>query len=447
MAILSNLPLMSARPFVERPYALRRRPSKPSYASPFAVGLSPHLGMKNTRTYLYIILVAAVFAFVMAGTEAPEPPPAPTPSPSPTPMPLTLADQNDHPVLLAAEDDGLFHPRDAVTRKSAIDALGSLLDIQAERGMEALTAAGLLQIEPGAEAEELARGELSALLSALAGRLTGPEADRAALLADTVAGGILAEEGQATNVVTRGELAQVLVTLSGRTPDEDTLFFRQLLPPDVKRGDWAWDAIADAATDGIPVPAEAGFYRLEGWLYAADEDGKLLRDSTVDLWTFGADGAYTTGDAALDGYLRDALAESGANDLEGRAALEAVYLWVKEHFEYMLTPDDLIPEEDGSTGWEYERGRHAFENGGGTCYAYAAAFGLLARCLGEEAHIVAATINQYNGDHSFVVIPEAGVDWIYDVELEDVRTERHGELGLFRIENHTIYNYWYTPTW
>ena len=67
---------------------------------------------------------------------------------------------------------------------------------------------------------------------------------------------------------------------------------------------------------------------------------------------------------------------------------------------------------------------------------------------GENAQIVAATVNQFNGPHSFVVIPDQwGTDWIYDVELEDTRPERHEDLDLFHIQNFAVYNYWYTPDW
>ncbi len=405
--------------------------------------------MRRPRIHLYIILSTLALALVMTALSGSvsEPEPVPTATPAPTPEPLFLAEQSGHPALMAPEADGLFHPTDTVTRKAAFDILGSLLDVPAEDGTAALTKAGLLQMDPAAGEGKLARNELSSLLSVLAAKLTGDDAARTAALAEDVAQGVLTADGQPSQPVTRGELAQVLAALTGRTTDGDALFFRGMLPPDVERGSWAWEAIGDMVTEGVPAPAAPGFYRLDGWLYAADGDGKPVMDSTIGLWTFGPGGAYTTGSEALDGYLKDALAESGANELSGSEALEAVYLWVKEHFEYKVTPNDLIPEEPGSTGWEYERGLHGFENGGGTCYAYAAAFGLLARCLGEEAHIVAATINQYKGDHSFVVIPEDGVDWIYDVELEDARPERHGELELFRIENYVIYNYWYTPAW
>ena len=88
-----------------------------------------------------------------------------------------------------------------------------------------------------------------------------------------------------------------------------------------------------------------------------------------------------------------------------------------------------------------------FRYGGGTCYGYAAAFGLMARALGEHAYVVAAEINQFFGAHGFVVIPEGEEDILYDVEMEATRPERHGDLDLFGIRNYVIYNYWYVANW
>lgn len=71
----------------------------------------------------------------------------------------------------------------------------------------------------------------------------------------------------------------------------------------------------------------------------------------------------------------------------------------------------------------------------------------MARALGFHAYAVAAEVNQFYGAHGFVVIPEGEVDYIYDVELEATRQERHGDLDLFHILNYDIYNYWYISNW
>ena len=283
-------------------------------------------------------------------------------------------------------------------------------------------------------------------LDRLSVSLPGKDGDRAEEVAQAVEEQTLLDEGEAR--LTRREAAVALVKLSGRTPDEGRLILGEGLPGDVDADDEVWAWMADAATEGDIPLREEGVYRLHGWLYAADENGELIRGGTYGVWSFDADGRYTTGNASLDEKLRQALIDSGADKLEGEEALQAVYLYVKNNFEYIVTPRDQTPEEVGSTGWEFQRASRFFRYGGGTCYGYAATFGLLARCLGWNAQIVAATVNQFNGPHSFVVIPdEDGTDWIYDVELEDTRPERHEDLDLFHIQNFAVYNYWYTPDW
>lgn len=212
------------------------------------------------------------------------------------------------------------------------------------------------------------------------------------------------------------------------------------------------------ALTAVPAPEETfppnalsagrpGLYRVDGWLYALGPEGESLRAGEDTVLTFDADGRYTTGDGQLDACLAQALHDSGADALEGDEALRAAYLYIKNDFHYKLKPEDAHTEENGSVDWINQRALRFLMVDGGTCYGYAAAFGLMARCLGCEAHIVAGEINQNYEAHAFVVIPENGVDYIYDVEMEDARPERHDDLELYRQTNHQIYSYWYEPAW
>lgn len=391
-----------------------------------------------------------------------------TPVPEEPPAELRLAPMAGHPALLTCLGGrGEFRPERGATRLELFTALGGMLrDLPQETagftdlrpgsaGCEAaagLTAAGILPSEDGAvrPGDAVTRGELGHILRRLGLSLSGAAGERAAALSAEVLAGAAAPEGGAADpeeAVTRAELAMVLVRLVGREPDGVRLFLAERLPPDVALDDYAWAYIADAVTAGtVPAP-EPGVHRAYGWLYAVWEDGTLIRDMDWGVWTFGPDGRYTTGSEALDGYLENALAESGADGLTGRDALEAAYLYIKYHGEYIVRPEDEDVLEPGVMGWEYERAERFFRYGGGTCYGYAAAFGLMARALGETAYIVSAEVNQFHGAHAFVVIPEDGIDWVYDVELEDTRPERHEDLDLFRIEPLGYYNYWYYTDW
>ncbi len=389
-----------------------------------------------------------------------------TPAPGEEADRLRIASQAAHPALMACREDGSFAPRDTVTRAEAAELLAAMLDglpegtavfsdMDAKDGScaaaSALTEAGIFPEEGDLfrPEEELTRSELSAVLRHLGVRLAGEAGERTSALAEETESGLVSRSGAAPEEdgpVLREELAAVLVRLSGRTVNEAGLFLGGHLPEDAGPDNVLWTYIADAVTEGLPETYPEGVYRAYGWLYATWGDGTLIRDMDWGVWTFGVDGAYTTGNEELDGYLRHALEVCGADELTGEEALRAAYLYVKDIGEYLVRPEDVVLET-GATGWEYERALRFFRYGGGTCYGYAAAFGLLARALGKTAYVVAGEVNQFYGAHAFVVIPEEGTDWVYDVELEDTRPERHGDLELFGIPSHGYYNYWYISVW
>lgn len=429
--------------------------------------------MRETAKLIRYVLITLALVLLLAGVrssgeqdmtasaEAFAPLEAATPS-------LSLADRTDHPALMDGAEGGAFRPEEALTwgelartaaalteglpKPAAAMWLGDEGEEGAYRGAACLAWAGAPIPEGEAFRPEaaVARGELAGMLDWLGMQMEGEEQVLVcAAAADVAQGAMLESEGDVdgAQAVTRREAAVVFERLAGREPESDRLYAAGLKPSDVSEDDWAWPFMADAVLGGDVPQRPPGIFRMYGWLYKADENGALVTDETDGVWAFGPDGRYTTGNARLDSQLAAALEDSGANELTGQDALAAAYMYVKRNFEYKLTPGDETPEEVGSTGWEYKRALRFFRYGGGTCYGYAAAFGLMARALGENAQIVAAEINQFNGDHSFVVILEDGVDRIYDVELEDARPERHQDMELFHILNFEIYDYWYTPDW
>lgn len=379
---------------------------------------------------------------------------------------LTIAGQDTHPALMSVNDVGYFQPFYRATIRETCESFYGLLNglsaVSAKnedldrtvwaggyRAAALLRNAGILtgdNIRPG---DALTRETLVAMLERIAGCLPKEDAARAAALAGDVSAGVTGRDGTSsgTDIITRAELAVVLVRLVGREPCEGALLIGECLPIDVSMDTYGWPYIADAVTAGPVEQPVSGAYRAYGALYGVDENGNLFRDMDYGVWTFGPDGKYTTGDADLDGYIAQVLETCGVDDLSAEEALEAVYLHVKYNYVYLVTPADMVTEEPAATGWENERALRFFQNGGGTCYGFAAGFGLLARSLGEHAYIVSAQVNEYYAPHGFVVIPENGVDWIYDVEMEATRMERHSDLALFGIKNYAVYNYWYTPDW
>lgn len=385
----------------------------------------------------------------------PEPQVLVTETPQPV-LSLTLVEMEEHPALMDVPGDDGFAPEEPVTEAELCGLLAPLLCGLPEAGsddpVQTLRLAGLLpdaEDDPKAE-ETMTRAELSHILLRLSEALPAEDGERASALASDVLHGGTSRGGESAGEdesILREELAVVLVRLVGRTPDEAGLLLAGSLPVDVTPEDYAWAYIADAVTEGEVPAAEAGVHRAYGWLYAVWDDGTLVRNADYDVWSFAPDGRYTTGNAELDEYLRQALEEIGADGLDDESALQAGYLYVKYAGEYLVQPEDMTPLEPGAMGWEYDRALRFFRNGGGTCYGFAAAFGMLARVLGQEAYIVSAEVNQYHGAHAFVVIPEDGTDWIYDVELEATRQERHADLALYHMRNYETYFYWYDPVW
>lgn len=424
--------------------------------------------IKRILSTIAALAAAALLAGCGARDAAQEPPETTaqetvrvvTPAPTPDPPRFSLADEG-HPALMTLDGDGDFMPEQAATRAELCRALRPLVagteagqavfsDLhEGDEGYDACAAlytSGLLPYGGSGRfypRQAVLRAELEEILARLADGLGGEDSDRVrALLKD-----VTEESFGEGRVVRRAELAIVAERLAGREPEAEKLLLDGLLPGDVRtsRADWAY--IADAVTEGAPPTPAEGVHRTDGWLYAAWPDGTMIVDMDWGVWTFGLDGRYTTGSEELDRALYDVLAACGADRMDTDAALEAAYLYVRHNYEYLVRPEDMTVEEVGATGWEYERAERFFRYGGGTCYGFAAAFGLLARALGQEAYIVAAQVNEYHGPHGFVVIPADGIDWIYDVELENTRPERHADLALFHIRNHQVYHYWYVTDW
>lgn len=194
-------------------------------------------------------------------------------------------------------------------------------------------------------------------------------------------------------------------------------------------------------------PLEPGFHRVGGHLYCVKDDGTLRRNEDYKQWHFDETGRYTTGVPTADAALQSVLLELGTDDMTQAQALRAAYLYCTYDHVYIYHDWYSYGFVDYDNDQFPLRALKFIETGGGQCYDYAAAFGLLARSLGYDCYIVKAQINQFYAPHGWVVIPENGVNYIYDTEMESTRPWRHADFDLFRITNHSIYNYWYTPYW
>lgn len=189
----------------------------------------------------------------------------------------------------------------------------------------------------------------------------------------------------------------------------------------------------------------SGFQRVGGKLYYVQDDGSLLRNASYKQWYFDENGCYTTGVAETDEMLQSILLSLGTDDMSQSQALRKAYLYCTRGRSYIYH-NYYTYGFDGVNDEFAFRALLFFKSGGGYCYDFAAGFGLLARSLGYDCYIVKATVNQYYAPHGFVVIPENGVNYIYDPELESQR-DYIADYGLYRITNHSIFDYWYDPWW
>ena len=177
----------------------------------------------------------------------------------------------------------------------------------------------------------------------------------------------------------------------------------------------------------IPGIYEPGFLPLHGKLYCIGEDGFFVTDSTVDGFTFGPDGVYTSGDETLDGYVTDILGTFAAEhpDYEPLELLRLAFEYARDSFTYFRKPALTF----GETGWQTEYAVEMLSTQRGNCYNYASVFWALARGLGYDAKAYSGSISQQ--PHGWVEIDFDGVTYLFDPELEMAARER-GQMNSDR---------------
>jgi hypothetical protein len=187
---------------------------------------------------------------------------------------------------------------------------------------------------------------------------------------------------------------------------------------------------------------EQGFCEIDGEMYYAQEDGSFLTDGTVGYLYFGEDGRYTSGDAELDGYVNAAIQQFVTPDMTKEQKLRAAYLYVRDHGAYLARAH----QARGTTDWALESALFMFQHKKGNCYCFAGQFLYLARRLGyEDAYVVSGGVGRKDSDHAWVMIPENGKSYIYDVELEwGYRVGKYGkaEYNMYKMPlNKTVFSY------
>lgn len=229
------------------------------------------------------------------------------------------------------------------------------------------------------------------------------------------------------DLVTRGVFAQMMNTLLGRT-GKVKLEEKQTLPKDLhiheKYGPAILEAVLAHTQDEtgltieqavLTMPWQPGFTNLAGWLYYADETGKLLVDGNLGTLTFGADGRFTCGDGELDRMAAELIFSFMQEnpDADREELLMKAFEYSRDAFTYVNR--GLLA--DGQTGWETEKAKQMFEKKSGNCYNFAAAFWILARYLGYDAACYSGRCLSNAGPHGWVDIVMDGKTYIFDPQL------------------------------
>ena len=116
--------------------------------------------------------------------------------------------------------------------------------------------------------------------------------------------------------------------------------------------------------DGYAIDQYAeGLQEIDGGMYYVMADGSFLTNGAVGHLTFGADGRYTSGNAVLDGYVDQALAECTNSGMTKAQKLRAAYLYVRDHGAYLARPH----QARGTTDWAEESALFMFEHKKGNC--------------------------------------------------------------------------------
>ncbi len=185
----------------------------------------------------------------------------------------------------------------------------------------------------------------------------------------------------------------------------------------------------------------AGQHEIDGGLYYVKKDGSFATNTTIGRLYFGADGRYTSGNATLDSYVDQALASCTNSSMTKSQKLRAAYLYVRDHGAYLARPH----QARGTTSWAEESALFMFEHKKGNCYCFAGQFMYMARRIGYDAYVVSGGVGRKDSDHAWVMIPENGQSYIYDVELEwGYRVGKYGKANynMYKMPlNKTVFSY------
>ena len=364
-----------------------------------------------------------------------------------------------HTAYLSVDENGFFHPDEALSRREAavilysllepgLSASGSFEDVPADDDChEAAAALKDLGVVGGASFrpdDAISCGELFDMLSHFFPKAAEEHAFDSIPAEDPHYGAfcLALEKGwiddpavSPDSALTRRAAARVFNRISGRSPVAEQDYSRVGTILDVSFRDPDFWEIAEAAIPHEAELAEGGErwsasealeLRGEGTffigteLHCVDAEGSAVVNDFYGSFEFGPDGVITTGMPELDACVQDTLRELvDPSTMDSEQMLRTLYNFVTYRNSYLGARRDQL-HEVGDTSWVNEAAYRMFTAKKGCCYNYSAEFYVLARAIGYDAVIYSGKINPPPNQraHGWVEIEFDGVPYIFDTELE-----------------------------
>ena len=171
-----------------------------------------------------------------------------------------------------------------------------------------------------------------------------------------------------------------------------------------------------------------GLYSKNGTLYYVEQNGSLARNKTIDGFTFGADGKYTTNSEILDNKLSEIIQSHTNSNMTQEQKLKVVHEYVRDNYNYLKRPF----VQKGQTDWEKQYALDMLDMQKGNCYSFAALYYYLAKQIGYDAHAVIGTIGHEHSPHGWVEIAMDGTTYIFDAEMEMAYRKRGIYHDIFK---------------
>ncbi len=160
--------------------------------------------------------------------------------------------------------------------------------------------------------------------------------------------------------------------------------------------------------------AEPGRFFIGTEMYCVGEDGYLVTDDSVDGFTFGPDGRFTSGMPELDELVQQVLAEIITEDMDDMEKLRAAFDYTVNTFTYVKGNH----YERGDVSWAEEEAYVMLSTGYNNCYGFAGSFYELARAMGFEPTLISGLYGKNYLYHAWVEFTVDGERRICDPEVQ-----------------------------